>query len=63
MNLGDTGALLPDSSYSLFTQTVWRGGRQAAQRSPLSQFAVSQNPRVVDECIALNIRPLQTISK
>jgi len=55
--------MLPDSSYSLFTQTVWRGARQAAQRSPLFQFAVSQNPRVVDECIALNITPLRTISK
>ena len=44
------GIMLSDSSYSLFTQTIWRGGRQAAQRSPLFQFAVSQNPRVLDEC-------------
>jgi len=39
------GIMLPDSSYSLFTQTVWRGGKQAAQRSLLFQFAVSHNPR------------------
>ena len=57
------GIMLPDSSYSLFTHTVWRDARQAAQRSPLFQFAVSQNSRVLRGCIALNIRPLWTILK